>query len=887
MGAKMGESGAAEGERYRRLKRAFTELRELPEAERAARASDLCGGDAALLAELEALLRADAGETLFGPGDAVLRSIGDAAWAVGTGTSGAAEETPERIGPFRVEGLIAQGGMAAVYRATQEHPGRTVAIKLIRPGPGSGGLLARLDREADLLARLQHPNIAQVFDAGRFDSGLGKLPYLVMEYVEGAPIDVAARERGLGIEERVRLLVEVARAVEHAHQRGVIHRDLKPANVMLTPEGRVKVLDFGVARLLDEEHGTATVHTRPGQLVGTVRYMSPEQAGGRPQDVDTRTDVYGLGVLAYELLGGRAAFDVDDLTVLEAARVVREQSPARLGQVEAGARGDLETIVAKAMEKDKERRYASASEFAADLERYLSDEPVLARRASGVYLARKFVRRHRGPVAGAAMAVLALVAGTAFASWQAVERSKEAARLRAVNTFWNELFRSPNPGESSLEEGSVDVTVAAYLEEASERLGEAYAGQPAVEAELRATIGATYLVMDDFARALPELERAWMLQADLFGAHDRRTLLGRVQIAEALVGLTRHEEAETMLRETLGWIEKAAGPNSEEAVVCVNLLSSLSVYSGDMEGVTSWTEEAVARIRAGGLERTSAGANALTNLGWQRMRRADPEAARALLEEALVSWERVDDTSADLERLGVMQHLAELEWRGGRFARAAELLDEVVRVHLERFGPLNGRTLNAMANRAQVRFSAGEQEEGLAELEQVMEAYRSAGSEGGALATKYTLGRLLLLAGRYERGAAVNSEAFQRYEELRGPEAIATMVALNHWAVCVREQGKLEEAAPLYESLLERVDRVFGEAPDGREAALRGSAAKFFVQAGQYEQAEKQLLRSYEIRAGLSAPGAGKEVAAELAAVYEAWNRRVEAAHWRAVAEGE
>ena len=315
------------------------------------------------------------------------------------------------IGHYQVKRLIGAGGMGRVYEAQQENPRRTVAIKLLGKGVASASALRRFEFEAQVLAYLKHPGIAQIYEAGSYGDGASGLPWFAMEYISNAkPITEYARDSKLGTRERMRLFKQACEAVAHGHQRGVIHRDLKPTNILVDGAGQVKVIDFGVARTTDSDMVVNTLQTDVGQLVGTVQYMSPEQFDADPHDLDIRSDVYALGVVLYELLSGRLPYELRKKAIHEAARVVREEDPARLSTIAPGLRGDLEVIVAKAMAKERSQRYASASALSDDIGRYLDQEPITARAPGVLETMRRFGKRHRVVSAAilAAFAVLSI-----------------------------------------------------------------------------------------------------------------------------------------------------------------------------------------------------------------------------------------------------------------------------------------------------------------------------------------------------------------------------------------------------------------------------------------------------------------------------------------------
>jgi WD40 repeat protein/predicted Ser/Thr protein kinase len=397
-----------------RVQSLFDQAVVLPPEQRAAFLEVACAGDAALRAEVESLLACDADFTEGAGGEGLLRSplvrsTDPTACAGGEPLAvGWLPGSPVRVGHYRILRRIAEGGMGAVYEAEQDSPRRTVALKVVRAGIASPALVKRLTHEAQILGRLHHPGIAQVYEAGLAADGQ---PFFAMEFIRGLPLDEYVRRHSLDAAARVSLLARVCDAVQHAHDQGVIHRDLKPANILVDESGQPKVLDFGVARATDADLLTSAGLTQTGQLLGTPSYMSPEQVTADPSAIDQRSDVYALGVILFELLAHRLPYQLDNRPLAEAARLIREEEPPRLGSVNPELRGDVETIVAKALEKDKARRYPSAAELAADLRRWLAHEPIQARPPSALYHLRKFARRHTALVGGVVATVAALVLG--------------------------------------------------------------------------------------------------------------------------------------------------------------------------------------------------------------------------------------------------------------------------------------------------------------------------------------------------------------------------------------------------------------------------------------------------------------------------------------------
>ena len=348
---------------------------------------------------------------------------------------------PEQIGHYRIKRIIAAGGMGVVYEAIQEHPRRTVALKIVKQGIASRSALRRFEYESQILARLRHPGIAQVYEAGMHDDGSGGVPFFAMEYIPAARdlIDYA-RSKDLTVRQRLELFNKVCDAVHHGHQKGIIHRDLKPANILVDTSGQPKIIDFGVARATDSDLAMPTLQTDVGQLVGTVQYMSPEQINADPHDIDTRSDVYALGVVLYKLLTQKLPYDVSGTVIYEATRMVREEQPKKLSTHDRHLRGDIETIVLHALEKDRDRRYQSAIELSSDIKRYMDNRPIHARPPSMAYTFRTFVRRNKIGVAAVVAVFIALVSGIVTTSWQWIRADEQKMlaveqRVRAEQMF--------------------------------------------------------------------------------------------------------------------------------------------------------------------------------------------------------------------------------------------------------------------------------------------------------------------------------------------------------------------------------------------------------------------------------------------------------------------
>ncbi len=400
--------------RIERVKALFDQAVDLPPHQQQALLDAACSGDSELRAAVEKLLADDArlhtdesaASFLNSP---LVRFPPKSSRGEGSPASADASPLPARIGRYRILRLLGEGGMGTVYEAEQDNPRRPVALKVIRHGLVSPALRKRFAHEVQILGRLHHPGIAQIYEAGLGEDGR---PFFALEFIPGQPLTEYVRRHQLDPAARLALAARVCDAVQYAHERGVIHRDLKPGNILVDETGQPKIIDFGVARATDADVWTTTGRSEMGQLLGTLSYMSPEQVMGDPSEIDQRSDVYSLGVILFELLSERLPYNLENLPLLEVAHVIREREPSRLGSIHSVFRGDVETIVGKALEKDRTRRYASAGELASDIRRHLNNEPIRARPPSALYHLRKFARRNKGLVGGVVGVFAALLLGT-------------------------------------------------------------------------------------------------------------------------------------------------------------------------------------------------------------------------------------------------------------------------------------------------------------------------------------------------------------------------------------------------------------------------------------------------------------------------------------------
>jgi len=672
------------GPSHDRIGELFNLARSLSSGDRQRLLDERCAGDAELRAEVEALLDADAAATAALDTAVVARSLGRA--AVNT----VATDLPDRIGPYRIIRLIGEGGMGAVYEAEQDDPRRRVALKVIRQAMLTRRMLRRFRHETQVLGQLRHPGIAQIYEADTAD----RQPYFAMELVHGRPLIEYAGAAGLGIRQRLALIADVCDALHHAHQKGVIHRDLKPANILVEESGRPRILDFGVARLTDADVQTVTLQTGMGELVGTVPYMSPEQASGDPNALDIRSDIYALGVVTYELLTGDLPYPIRSSPVYEAVRIIREREPSRLSSSSRIFRGDVETIIGKTLEKDRDRRYESAAALAADIRRYLRDEPIVARPASAIYQLSKFARRHKALVGGTAGIFVVLVVALVVITAALARAGRQARIAEAVNDFLNrDLLAAPDPRNQV----DRDVTMREVLDLAGDRIEGRFDGEPAVEAAIRLTLGETYMNLGEYAKAVPHLQRGLDLRRA--GGAGPGDLFDAVSLAgKAYTDLDRPDEAEPLLDEALAIASDAFGPDDERTIAALVDLASLHYKQGEVERAEPLFIEAVergSRIHPG----TEDTLSAIASLAMLLQRTKRYAEAEPLSVEAVEGYRMLLGATHPYT-LTAQNNLAMLYSDTGRFEQAEPLFQDVLATRLRTLGVEHSDTLVSKATLA-------------------------------------------------------------------------------------------------------------------------------------------------------------------------------------------
>ncbi|MGJ8636090.1 MAG: protein kinase domain-containing protein [Phycisphaerales bacterium] len=489
------------------------------------------------------------------------------------------------VGKYTIDKVLGVGGMGAVYRATQDKPHRQVALKLIRAGVLSSKSIRRFDLEAEILGRLHHPNIAQIHEAG-IDQDSGS-PYFAMEYVAGEELGDYVKEKNLSTRKRLELFVKLCDAIQHAHAKGVIHRDLKPANVLVDQAGEPKVLDFGVARATDSESAGNTMQTNVGQLIGTLYYMSPEQAIGDTTNLDTRSDVYALGVVLYEILTGHIPYDLKDKAIHEAVRIIADSKHTKLSTYDGSLTGDIEVIVGKALDKDKDRRYQSAAELSKDIRRSLDNQPISARPPSMVYKTTKFVRRNTGLTIAAACILIIFTVATGFAATQWVRRIE--ARQLALENMLTTLT------EMDVQNGTGPALAGRLLDLYSEHGKALFASDQDSLAVFYTNIGEAFLGYEDYEKALLNYNKTLEIRESLHSAPHPLIANAYHNIARALFFLKRYDEAKTQYETALNMRDSLFDlddPGAADLATTLNHLGSTHLRLGEYDTAIDYYQRA-------------------------------------------------------------------------------------------------------------------------------------------------------------------------------------------------------------------------------------------------------------------------------------------------------
>lgn len=795
------------------------------------------------------------------PEDPAVPRLSEQATLEQTGASAAGS-----FGRYRLLQRLGEGGMGEVWLAEQTEPvRRQVALKVIKAGMDSAQVVARFEAERQALALMDHPTIATVFDGGTTPQGR---PYFAMEYVKGEPITVYCDRHLLSTRERLELFMQVCAGVQHAHQKGIIHRDLKPSNVLVAIQGDrpvPKIIDFGVAKATTQHLTERSLFTELGVLIGTPEYMSPEQAEMGSLDIDTRTDIYALGVLLYELLTGALPFDRKDLRqagIAEIQRIIREKEPPRpstrithlgLASTEAAKnrhteprrlasdlRGDLDWITMRALEKDRTRRYQTANALSADVRRHLSNEPVSAGPPSTAYRAGKFVRRHRFGVAAATTLVLLLAAFAAAMVVQFRRTARERDKAERLATFMLDLFKVSDPSEA---QGNT-ITAREVLDKGAERISQELREEPETRAALMASMGNVYVNLGLYGPGRSLLEQALEI---------RRSRLG-----------SEHPDVIANLMD-VGWANRQLG----------DLSKADALYHEAIE---------LERRRSGG--KSVVLARALNQLGAVQFSRGDYPAAEERFREALeLRKTLLVSDNPDIEVS--LQNVGSVLWARRNFAEAEPLLRDVLDRTRRRYGADHPAVVFATSNLAGLLAETGRLDEAESLYRQALDLTRRLyPDETPKLASAlYNMGWLLKEKEDYRAAEPLLRQALTIRIRILGDEHLSTAASRAALGETLLATGRFEEAETLFRQALVVQRKIQG--PDGEDVAMTERClGRCLIKRHRFDEAEPLLLKSHAFFSGrYPNDRSTKESLEALVSLYEAWGKPEKAKEWRAKQE--
>jgi serine/threonine protein kinase len=739
------------------------------------------------------------------------------------------------VGPYQLIRELGVGGMGQVWLAEQIEPvRRRVALKLIKAGMYDTSVVQRFQSERQSLALMDHPTIAKVFDAGATPTGQ---PYFVMEYVDGLPITDYCDQKKLGIRERLTLFLQVCDGVQHAHQKAIIHRDLKPSNVLVAEvDGKPmpRIIDFGLAKATSPALPGDTFFTQVGSFLGTPGYMSPEQANPETYDIDTRTDVYSLGVILYELLTGLLPLDTTHWKKQQLGEILRQlqatepQRPSakvstnydtctararargtEVRQLAMLLRGDLDWITLKALEKNRERRYGTGSELAADIERYLENRPVLARPASAGYRLGKYVRRNRAAVLLTLSAIGVLVAFVVMQALQLQRITRERDRADRITQFMTSMFKVADPSEAR----GNSITAREILDKSSKEIDSGLARDPELQAQLMGTMGQVYANLGLYSKAQQTLEGALAAARRMGKTNDASRFNSANMLAYIMIEQGKSASAERLLRETIDSEQRALGPEHPTTLTGKRFLAFALQSQGqydEADKIQRPVLDAMRRILGREHIETLLATNEMANITKDK---GDLPAAEKLYREAMETSRRLFGPE-DQNTLLATSNLAAILRDEGHRVEAERMLRELLEAKRRVLGPEHPQTLTVMHNLADVLADLGKNAESEKLYRQTIELKRRVrGPESPTtLSSMRALGYLLHGEGRNAEAEKIQREVLQAGQQAFGREHPFMLETMGALAIVLASEGKLEEAKKLHTERLEIANRKPGQA---------------------------------------------------------------------------